>query len=65
MININPDHYSRSTWLPGFQQFSGNFPPKRSCTSKTLQHHPRGAPVFTRQGLYTTRGWTEWTQGFQ
>ncbi len=25
----------------------------------------RGAPVFTVQGQYTTRGWTEWTQGFQ
>ena len=25
----------------------------------------RGAPVFTRAGKYTTRGWTEWTQGFQ
>lgn len=25
----------------------------------------KGAPVFTRQGLYTSRGWTEWTQGFQ
>lgn len=25
----------------------------------------RGAPVFTRQGRYTSRGWTEWTQGFQ
>ncbi|RPD41946.1 glycoside hydrolase family 88 protein [Chitinophaga barathri] len=25
----------------------------------------QGAPVFTRQGKYTTRGWTEWTQGFQ
>jgi hypothetical protein len=25
----------------------------------------QGTPVFTRQGLYTTRGWTEWTQGFQ
>lgn len=24
-----------------------------------------GSPVFTRQGRYTTRGWTEWTQGFQ
>jgi unsaturated chondroitin disaccharide hydrolase len=24
-----------------------------------------GAPVFTVQGRYTTRGWTEWTQGFQ
>jgi unsaturated chondroitin disaccharide hydrolase len=24
-----------------------------------------GAPVFTVQGRYQTRGWTEWTQGFQ
>lgn len=24
-----------------------------------------GAPVFTVRGRYTTRGWTEWTQGFQ
>lgn len=24
-----------------------------------------GSPVFTMQGRYTTRGWTEWTQGFQ
>ena len=24
-----------------------------------------GSPVFTVEGLYTTRGWTEWTQGFQ
>ncbi len=25
----------------------------------------RGAPVYTVGGKYTTRGWTEWTQGFQ
>jgi unsaturated chondroitin disaccharide hydrolase len=25
----------------------------------------RGAPVFTMEGKYTSRGWTEWTQGFQ
>lgn len=25
----------------------------------------KGSPVFTRQGQYTSRGWTEWTQGFQ
>jgi unsaturated chondroitin disaccharide hydrolase len=25
----------------------------------------QGAPVFTSQGRYTSRGWTEWTQGFQ
>jgi hypothetical protein len=25
----------------------------------------RGAPVFTVDGRYASRGWTEWTQGFQ
>jgi unsaturated chondroitin disaccharide hydrolase len=25
----------------------------------------RGTPVFTAGGRYTSRGWTEWTQGFQ
>jgi unsaturated chondroitin disaccharide hydrolase len=25
----------------------------------------RGAPVFTVDGAWTSRGWTEWTQGFQ
>ena len=25
----------------------------------------KGAPVFTIKGVYTSRGWTEWTQGFQ
>ena len=25
----------------------------------------KGTPVFTWKGRYTTRGWTEWTQGFQ
>ena len=25
----------------------------------------KGTPVFTQSGKYTTRGWTEWTQGFQ
>ena len=24
----------------------------------------KGSPVFTVNGKYTTRGWTEWTQGF-
>jgi unsaturated chondroitin disaccharide hydrolase len=24
-----------------------------------------GSPVFTASGRYTSRGWTEWTQGFQ
>ncbi len=27
--------------------------------------HAKGSPVFTVAGKYTTRGWTEWTQGFE
>ena len=27
--------------------------------------HGQGTPVFTEAGKYTTRGWTEWTQGFE
>ena len=34
-----------------------------SIDSHYDQH--QGAPVFTMNGQYTTRGWTEWTQGFQ
>jgi len=25
----------------------------------------KGSPIFTVKGSYTTKGWTEWTQGFQ
>src|SRR5882724_9875539 len=25
----------------------------------------QGTPVFTVDGKYTSRGWTEWTEGFQ
>ena len=32
---------------------------ERTCTPD------RGSPVFTVDGRYTARGWTEWTQGFQ
>ncbi|MCI0691807.1 glycosyl hydrolase [candidate division KSB1 bacterium] len=40
-------------------------------SAKKISHLQRswkprwGAPVFTVNGKYTTRGWTEWTQGFQ
>jgi len=32
---------------------------------QTEYDHSKGSPVFTIQGKYTTRGWTEWTQGFE
>lgn len=38
---------------PAIQRIEADFDPAQ------------GAPVFTVNGTYTTRGWTEWTQGFQ
>ena len=40
------------------------------AANKTLMLHRRwdvsqGAPVFTANGCYTARSWTQWTQGFQ
>jgi hypothetical protein len=38
----------------------------RKITSLQKEWRPEdGTPVFTIQGKYTSRGWTEWTQGFQ
>src|SRR5277367_3700696 len=40
-------------------------------SGKKIQHlqkrwdPKKGTPVFTVKGEYTSRGWTEWTQGFQ
>lgn len=34
-------------------------------TLRTAWRPADGSPVFTIQGRYTARGWTEWTQGFQ
>jgi unsaturated chondroitin disaccharide hydrolase len=32
---------------------------------ETYYNEAQGSPVFTVEGKYSTRGWTEWTQGFQ
>ena len=34
------------------------------CIERTWKPE-QGTPVFTVKGKYTSRGWTEWTQGFQ
>jgi unsaturated chondroitin disaccharide hydrolase len=38
--------------------------PKIAAIQKTWNPQ-KGSPVFTVDGKYTSRGWTEWTQGFQ
>lgn len=38
---------------------------KKVLTLEKDYDKTKGSPVFTIGGKYTTRGWTEWTQGFQ
>ncbi len=46
--------------LPSFWQFSGH---KIKSIENTFDTN-LGSPVCTVNGKYSTRGWTEWTQGF-
>ncbi|MEM7657058.1 MAG: glycosyl hydrolase [Bacteroidota bacterium] len=50
-----------ATQLPAFWELSG----KKIRLIQTEYNHSKGSPVFTVEGKYTTRGWTEWTQGFE
>jgi unsaturated chondroitin disaccharide hydrolase len=63
MININnklkPADFSDR--LIKFWQISGQ---KIQLIDKRYDES-KGSPVFTIGGNYSTRGWTEWTQGFQ
>ncbi|HEX6891673.1 MAG TPA: glycosyl hydrolase [Chryseolinea sp.] len=52
---------SLQTSLDRFWQLSGK---KIKSIEKNFDTG-KGAPVFTVNGKYSTRGWTEWTQGFQ
>ena len=38
---------------------------KKISTLNRAWNPSKGTPVFTVKGQYTSRGWTEWTQGFQ
>ncbi len=44
---------------------SGIFPDNKIHLIEKLYNESQGSPVFTIEGKYSTRGWTEWTQGFQ
>jgi hypothetical protein len=47
--------------LSRFWELSGN----KILQIERTYDETKGAPVYTRRGQYTSRGWTEWTQGFQ
>lgn len=63
MINIdnNLKPQDLKTKLARFWELSGE---KVSLIEKDYDHS-KGSPVFTVNGKYSTRGWTEWTQGFE
>ncbi len=63
MININKDlkPSDLDNKLKKFWKLSGE---KINLIEKNYDGS-KGSPVFTINGSYTTRGWTEWTQGFQ
>ena len=60
-IDFSINNEALSQKLTGFWQLSGE---KINLIEKEYDEG-KGSPVFTVKGKYTTRGWTEWTQGFQ
>jgi hypothetical protein len=50
--------------LPKVQKLFELSAPKLLALEKSWDS-AHGTPVFTVRGKYTSRGWTEWTQGFQ
>jgi rhamnogalacturonyl hydrolase YesR len=56
---LNPQSLSKKLDL--FWELSGE---KIKLIDKNYDSS-KGSPVFTVNGKYSTRGWTEWTQGFQ
>lgn len=63
MLKIN-DHVTPKALLTKINRLFELSGPK-ILKIQTSWNPARGAPVFTERGVYTSRGWTEWTQGFQ
>lgn len=63
MIRIHNDLRFQSL-LPAVQRVWQASAPKILSIENSCDP-AKGAPVFTIEGRYTARGWTEWTQGFQ
>lgn len=61
MLHAAPQNAEISARLKRFWELSA----KKILLIEKNYDVSKGSPVFTVQGKYTTRGWTEWTQGFQ
>ena len=62
-MRIDPDVTLRDLSYQIEQTF--NLAVQKAISLKNTWDPGGGTPVFTAGGQYTTRGWTEWTQGFQ
>ena len=62
-IKVNPTLTPRKL-LPKLERLFALSAEKLLSLEKTW-NSSKGTPVFTVRGKYTSRGWTEWTQGFQ
>ncbi len=60
-INPNLKATDLKSKLDDFWQLSG----RKILAIEKEYDSSKGAPVFTVNGKYTSRGWTEWTEGFQ
>ncbi|MCR9064326.1 MAG: glycosyl hydrolase [Cytophagales bacterium] len=60
-INPNLKATDLKSKLDDFWQRSG----RKILAIEKEYDSSKGAPVFTVNGKYTSRGWTEWTEGFQ
>ncbi len=63
MLKINTD-LKPADLLPAVERFFALSAAKIRSLEKTW-NPAHGTPVYTVKGSYTSRGWTEWTQGFQ
>lgn len=61
IINFNLKPESLKEKLDFFWKLSG----EKIHQIESEYPSAKGSPVFTINGKYATRGWTEWTQGFQ
>src|SRR5437868_8177778 len=63
MLNID-NSLTPTALLPAAEKLFALSAEKLRGIQKTWKPQ-NGTPVFTVKGRYTSRGWTEWTQGFQ
>jgi rhamnogalacturonyl hydrolase YesR len=63
MLNIDPA-LSPEDLLPAINQM-WDLSADKIRSIEASQERQHSAPVYTVEGQYTSRGWTEWTQGFQ